>query len=463
MAGRDQQVPESDDELVSGPERDGIRLPPWVWRALGTVVVVAAVALAGPGLLSNPSHGPHPTATPTPDVVPPLPPKPVAPLRWAPRGDLLGTDFAAAALARFRRNRPDVDRLLWAGSLGPGGTGQSTSADKVAVVAYRPAPDTYASDGVEIAALRVAGGSDTTGAIVTDIGTVRGPGGAVGFAWRGSDRHTRLLVLARPAALAVQVSPVIDYHRDGSISRGWQEVRSADGAAVADLGSKVDPVMVVRPVTAVSGVSPFLVDVHGLSTRSPRDIQIAGSRADFYVGPDPDQLVDGVAQAVRSMFDLHDADSKVIWDGHIATGRDAHLGPATSGRGALVLVRRHDGATFQVFVFVDHTGVLRSYSANPVSWADGDRLPYAFSTFDDGAPMYLLNPLGPGSITVVPSVGPPKTVPLDGNGVGVLVSDANKGPVYRGPRVVVHDPAGRVVLRSTLVDVSTVDAFGLYL
>lgn len=448
------------DELASEGEPDGRSVPPWVWRVVAMAVVVALAGLARPSLLSSSSGRAPADPTPRPTAsaaVPPLPVPVAEPLRWAPRGDLVGSSFAAAALARFRQEAPDVDRLLWAGSLGQG--------DRVAVVAYKPGPaGTAVALGAEqVAALRVDAGDDATGADVTSIGEIRRPRDVLGVAWRGRDQHARLLLLGEPSSIAVQVSPFVDYRRDGTISRRWRDVLSSDGVAVVDLGLRVDPSIVVRPVTASSGVKPMLVEVQGTHVRSALDIEIPGSRDPFYVGPDPERLTEGVASALRPLFDLHDAEAKVLWDGSLSAGRATELGAVTSGRGALVWVRRQDGPVFQVFVFVDHTGALYTASANPVSWDAGRRLPYVYSTFNDEAPLYLVNPSGAGSVTVLPDVGSPKEVASDGNGVGVLLPDAGGGPTYAGARVVVHDGTGRTVLRSRLVDPGAVDGYGLYL
>lgn len=455
MSASDPGVRGGADELASGGEPGGRHVPPWVWRVAGLVALGVAVALAGPGLLSgqNGGRGRVPSPTPTANaVVPPVLAAPVPRLGWAPRGSLMGSDFAAAAAGRFRQDRTDVDRLLWAGSL--------DTKDRVAVVAYLPSPDTY-SDGIEVAALRVGPDDDPARAAVVGFGAVHGPDGAVGIAWRGSDSRARLLVIGAPATLDLQVSPVVDYHRDGSISRRWRHVRARDGVVVVDLGPRVDPAIVVRPTDASSDARPFVVDVPGPTTTA-EDIEIPGSHDDRYAGPPADRLVDGVALALRPLFDLHDVAARVIWDGQIASGRGSRL-PALSGRGALVWVRRHDGPVFQVFVYVNGAGALQSYAANPVPWAVGDRLPYTFSTFEDSAPLYVLNPSGPGSVTVTPALGKARQVGLDGNGVGTLMPDANTGATYAGARVVVHDRTGRPVLTSRLVDPGTVDAFGLYL
>ena len=263
--------------------------------------------------------------------------------------------------------------------------------------------------------------------------------------------------------MEVQVSPVIDYNASGTISRRWRAAVLHNGVVVTDLGRRADPQIVVRPKDRGSSTSPALVLVQGRpKPPGARDVTVAGVASPAYAGPDASTLVASLAKAVGMLFDLRDADSTVLWSGQLPGGRRDSGEPAT-GRAALVLVRRHDGAVFQAFVYSDPAGSFVSYTANAVRWSVAKLLPYAFSTYGPGAPLLLVNPSGPGSATLTPASGPVRHVLLDDNGVATLAVNSQVGPTFSGAGVVVRDPSGRTVLRSTMVDPGTVDAFGSYL
>lgn len=455
MSGQDPRAPGTVDELAAGRERAAGSLSPWFWRIAALLVMGVVAVVVGPDLLSSPS--PRDDAlppSPTAQVVVTPPPPAVLPLSWALRGPAATSVFAERALARLRADRPDVDRLLWAGSL--------DGRDQVALVAYRPTAGGYAGGGVEVGALRLATGDDFSAAEIESIGNVRDSSGMVGLAWQGTDRRVRLLVLARPGPMQVQVSSSVDYAASGRISRQWRDESDAEGAAVIDLGRRVDPLIVVRPKDRNSATSAFLVDVRGRPAPDLRDVHVDGLSAESYAGPPADVLVKGLATAVSQLFDLRDAQARVLWSGALPGGR-SDTGEQVSGRAALVLVHRRDGPVFQSFVFSDPSGNEVSYSAYAVPWSVADRLPYVFSTYTQDAPLMLINPRGVGSVTLSPIVGEPRTYDIGHSGVAVVASSGVVGPAFSGGLVVVRDRAGRTVLRSHLVDPGTVDPFGLYL
>lgn len=446
------------DELTSGPALIRGRSSPWAWRVAGLLAVALVAVVVRPHLFSSPDSRQPPTPAPSGRATAQQTTAPVVdPLRWPPRGPGIGSDFAAVALARMREERPDVDRLLWVGSL--------DGSDQVAVAAYRPEPDRSPGDGVQVAALRVTRAADVARAGSEQMGTVREADGMVGLAWRGDDRHTRMLVLASPGPMPVQVSSVIEYHEDGRIGRQWHDAELDNGTMVTDLGVRADPVIVVRPTDLGSPTRPALVQVHGLPEPPGADeVTVAGTSSPSYDGPNVTLLVESLAKAVSMLFDLRDSDSRVVWSGELAGGF-SETGEKITGHGALVRVQRRDGPVFQAFVFSDPTGAFASSTADPVPWSVADRLPYAFTTYQDAAPLLLINPTGAGTATLSPKVGSPQRVPLDGNGVGTVAAIATIAPTfaYSGARAVVRDPSGRVVVRATMVDPGTVDAFGAYL
>jgi hypothetical protein len=450
------------DLLAAGQDDRGKNrvVPPWVWRIAGLLVVGVVAAVAGPDLLSSLSPKQPPAAASAGRRAPstaPVDPNGtfVEAPRWSPRGPEVGSEIEAAELARIRVERPGVDGLLWAGSL--------DGHDHAVLVSYPRQPTQSGTDAIQVVALHVRRAGDVATARSETVGYLSEAGGVVGIAWQGDDLHTRLLLLGRPGHLQVQVSPVVDYHPSGRISRRWQDTGLNDGVAVTDLGRRVDPFLLVRPKIAGLASSGLLVPVEG-RRELPRagGVTVAGASSESYAGPDARVLVHSMSQALGMLLDLGDADSTVLWSGRIASGRTEE-GKRVTGRGALVLVRRHDGPMFQAFVYADKTGGSARCTANTVRWSVADRSPFAFSTNEPGAPQVLVNPGGRGSATLTSAAGARLHVRLDGNGVGTLAVNAAAGPRIGGAEVVVRDRSGRITLRSTMPDTGTADAFGRYL
>ena len=460
-AGPSPRGPATPDLIASALEDEPDRpaVPPWVWRVAGLLALAVVAALAGPDLLSSLSPRQPRSAASARHQAPGSPPnRPGTFLeqpRWVPRGPEVGSEIVAAELARIRVERPGVEGLLWAGSL--------DGHDHAILVAYPRQPTQSGTEAVQVVALHVRGARDVATARSESIGYLSESGGVVGVAWQGPDRHARLLLLGRPGRLRVQVSSVVDYRPSGGISRRWRDTLLTDGTAVVDLGRRTDPFLVVRPKIPGRTSSAVLVPVEGRG-ESPGDdrVTVAGVSTDSYAGPAARLLVHSLSQALGMLFDLGDADSTVLWSGRIAGGR-TRAGEQVTGRGALVLVRRHDGPMFQAFVYADRRGGSVSYSANTVRWSVAHRLPFAFSTNEAGAPEVIVNPAGPGTATLTIATGERVRVRLDGNGVGILAADSAAGPMIGGAAVVVRDPSGHITVRSTMTDTDTADAFGRYL
>lgn len=443
------------DLLASGAERkdhdERGGLPRWVWRVAGLLVLGLVAVVAGPQLLSSRVAGQQQQASPPRSPAPaaplvrPISPRMVPPLRWAPRGPEVGSDFVVAALARLREERHGVDRLLWAGSL--------DGHDHVVVFTYRRQPNLFYTDSIEVAALGVRHIRDLPTAHSETIGYVRSADALVGLAWQGDDQHTRLLVLARPRPMDVQVSSVVDYDVIGRVSRRWRDATLDDGVLVTDLGRHADPVVLVRPNNLSSSTKitgPILVEVQGRPSRpGVEDVTVAGVSSPSYAGPDASQLVAALGRSMEMKFDLRDADSTVVWSGKLAAGYRHNSGARVTERGALVRIRRHDGATFQAFIYSGRSGSLQSAAANPVRRKLADRFPYAFSTHEAGAPLLLVNPSGPGSATIIPGVGPTMDVRFDATGVATIAANADAPRLDRA-RVIIRDPSGRLVVNVLL-------------
>ena len=451
------------DLLASGQDDRGknrvVRVvPPWVWRIAGLLAVGVVAAVAGPDLLSSLSpRQPHAAASAgrrAPSMAPVDPNgRFVEAPRWSPRGPEVGSEIEAAELARIRVERPGVEGLLWAGSL--------DGHDHAVLVSYPRQPTQSGTDAIQVVALHVRRAREVATARSETIGYLSEAGGVVGLAWQGDDLHTRLLLLGRPGHLQVQVSPVVDYHPSGRISRRWQDTVLNDGVAVTDLGRRVDPFLLVRPKIAGLASSGLLVPVEGPPRVAPSRWGHGGRRLVGVLRRSRRPRARPLAvPGVGMLLDLGDADCTVLWSGRICARTGGKADHRTRGARPGSAPRRADVPGVRL---ADKTGGSASYAANTVRWSVANRLPFAFSTNEAGAPQVLVNPGGRGSATLTSAAGARLHVRLDGNGVGTLAVDAAVGPRIGGAEVVVRDRSGRITLRSTMTDTGTAEAFGRYL
>lgn len=257
-------APEAEaDELASGGDGGAGRRtgPSWLWRGgAGTALVVAA-ALFGPGLLASsddpvPSPNRAPSLPPLrPETIEPPTPRPAAPLDWSVRGDLAeDTPFLAAALARVKQQEVAAAKVLYAATLPDGG--------RLALVALaRSDPVSDLGRGVHMRALHVPPGRQIADAAPAAMGRLLEDNDLTGWAGRGSTGRVYLAVLARPAPLSVEASPLIHYYRTGGATRRWMPVSARDGAAVVDLGARSDQIVAVRAASAETRTYPLVLDV----------------------------------------------------------------------------------------------------------------------------------------------------------------------------------------------------------
>jgi hypothetical protein len=261
-----------------------------------------------------------------------------------------------------------------------------------------------------------------------------------------------LLVLSYPEPRHVQVSAAVVYHPSGDLGRRWRDHLLTNGVAVTDLGQTVDPEVVVRPADLSSPTDPAIVAVHGLpAPPSATEVTVAGTKLPSYAGPAAGVLVGSLAQAMRTFCDLRDANSRVLWSGRPTVGR-TESGKPVRVLAALVVVRRHDGATFQAFVYAHRGDFSGIGEAGPVRWSVADRLPYAFNVQRH---VVLISPGGPGTATVTLMSGARIHVRFDGQGLASVTSQD-----IDGAGVVLRSLSGRVALRATLVSSITADIFG---
>jgi hypothetical protein len=168
-------------------------------------------------------------------------------------------------------------------------------------------------------------------------------------------------------------------------------------------------------------------------------VLVNGVSADGYRGPDPLAVSRALRAGVGSLVDLGGAELRVLWSGV----------PWKQRRLALVLVTRADGQRFQALVGqqgdVDFPAGVRALPPD----AD-ERLPWLLEPFSPSDPTLLLCPTGPGSLEYRRVGQPVRVLPVHEDGVAALVEPGPSPPRAGGAEVTLRDPAGRLLLRTTL-------------
>lgn len=406
------------DELSSERERDTSPQPggrsAWVRRVLEALVVVTIGALAVANLLGEgdeperPPLRPTTSRLPTSEVTPTS--QPLSALRWTVRGDLADdADFTRAVLDVARDNDPAADKVLYAATL--------PDRSRLALVAtgYEEAGGLGFS-GAGVQALHVSAGASPTVRDLMFAGEVTSPDAIVGWAGHGRDGEVYAVLLGRPAPLEAHVSSAIDYTKDGTAHRSWEPVRSRDGSAIVELGRETDPLVVARTTYAEDSY-PLLMTVDGDPTDETRDRIIAAVRIDglddSYRGPNRAAVPRAVVDGSWVVLDPRRADIRVLWSGRLE-GKQ---------RGALLLIKRPDGATFQLFVFQGEDGSVYPQGFRPVPWADAELVPWILQAGQPGMQL-LVSPSGAGTATIAPAGGEePLRLRIGRNGVADLGDD----------------------------------------
>jgi hypothetical protein len=408
------------DELTSERDRRAARVQTrslWLRRGLAGAVLLVVGAVVGPSLLSGgdeprpprpkPTTSPEPTAQPTPSE------QPFSALNWTVRGDLSGdTGFVAAALAAAQAGNPAAEKVMYAATLPDG--------SRIALVGSGDHESTgLAFRGADVQALHVPPGAEPAAGQLSFGGQISGPDALAGWAGRsGSGGAVVAVLLGRPVPLDVRLSVAIDYNPDGRVVRSWQPVAGRDGSAIVALGRKTDPVLVAR-TNVDDSVDPLLMDVDGATALSGRHrqelaakVRVAGLDSS-YRGPQGRALRLGVVDGMWELLDPQDAQVRVVWSGGL--GGDE--------RGALLLVRRADGPTFQLFLMQRGAGRVYPQGVRHVPWAHADLLPWITQTGEPGMPLLLVNPSGGGTAVLRPLGVAPRRVVIGADGLANLGDD----------------------------------------
>lgn len=445
------------DELTSERDRPAAgrtTRSAWVRRGLAAAALVAAAAVLGPSLLSGGDEPDpprrEPTASPGPTSAPPPTEPPLSALRWTLRGDLAGdAAFTAAALAVVQAVDPTVERVLYAGTL-------PDHSRIVLVGAGDQDSSGLAFRGAGMQALHVPAGAAPSAGRISFAGHVASPDDIAGWAGRARNGEVVAVLLGRPVPLDAQVSTTIDYSDDGRVGRSWQPARGRDGSAIVELGHDTDPLVVAR-TTSDEPTEPLLMAVDGDLTPKTRSAVAAkvriGGLDSSYRGPARRDLPFAVVDGAWTLLDPRRADIRVAWSGRIR-GRQ---------RGALLVLRRPDGPTFQLFVLDGDDGYAYPQGVRHVPWGEADQVPWILQTGQPGTPLTLVNPSGAGTVVIEPPGGQePRRVRIGANGLANLGGDqAVDAHELSGAQITVLSPKGREVATTEWSESDNFDPFAL--
>ena len=431
------------DELSSARERDASAQPAgrsaWVRRVLAALVVVALGALTVANLLGDgdeperPPMRPTPSQQPSREIAPTS--QPLSALRWTVRGDLADdTEFTGVVLDVARSRDPAAEKVLYAATL------PDRSRFALVATGYDDAGGSFRSAGVT--ALHVPAGSAPAAGQLSFAGEVTNPDALVGWAGRSRSGEVYAVLLGRPVPLEARLSSAIDYSSDGTAHRGWVPVRSNDGSAIVELGTETDPLLVAW-MRYGEEASPLLMSVGGDITPRARHVVAASLRIhgldSSYRGPNRTELRSAVVDGSWALLDPRRTDIRVLWSG-VVTG---------ASRGALLLLRRPDGPTFQLFVQGDG-GAVSAQGIRHLPWADADVTPWIIGTGQPGEPLLVVNPTGAGTATIDPAGGEnPWRLRIGRSGIADLGTDpALVSQLLPGTHITVVSPSGRRVVET---------------
>lgn len=425
------------DELVAGaPDgQPGRRRLGW---AAGLVASGVLLAVVRPDLSLHGERRADPQPSPAPTETVSFAP-PLDGIRWPPRGDLVDDEnFVRAAMSRVRGERADATRLFFAGWL-PDGSRLALAGTDVnrGVVAS------------SVHALLVPPGVPVAAADVEEAPALTDPRQVLAWAVKARAGDVSLVVLSRPLPVRFEVSGRVTFRPDGSPEREWTAVRPETGAAVVDLGRRLDPVVAVRARGRGVFPLPVLVPVVPRVPRT-RFLAVSGAAEEGYRGPDARTLSRGLRGQAGALLDLDASRREVIWSGS----------PWKQRRLALVLVTRADGRRFQALVGEQgDRGFPAGVRALPRRASD--RLPWLLEPFSAEEPTLLLCPTGTGSLVYARAGRAPRVLPVDDRGVAALVPPGPSPPSASGAEVVLLDPQGAEILTTTLPRPGFDDPFAL--
>jgi hypothetical protein len=142
----------------------------------------------------------------------------------------------------------------------------------------------------------------------------------------------------------------------------------------------------------------------------------------------------------------------VVWSG----------GLGGTKRGALLVVRRADGPTFQLFLMQEGADRVYPQGVRHVPWAHADVLPWITQTGEPGTPLLLVNPSGGGSVALLPLGAAARRVVIGADGLANLGDDqAVASRELSDSTVTVLSPSGRIVATIDWPNEGDFDPFAL--
>lgn len=446
------------DELTSERDQTAPRVPTratWVRRGLAGAVLVAVGAVVGPNLLSGGDQPrpprPEPTASQLPTSRPTPSEQPLSALNWTVRGDLAGdAGFTTAALAVAQARDSTMEKVMYAATLPDG--------SRIALVGAGDHEATgLAFRGANVQALHVPAGAAPSAGRLSYAGQISVPDALAGWAGRSRSGEIVAVLLARPVPLDARLSVAIDYSADGRADRSWQPVHGREGYAIVTLGRTTDPVVVAR-TNADKDVDPLLMDVDGGLSLAGRARQTVAAKVRVagldgsYRGPAGRALRLGVVDGIWALLDPRHAQIRVVWSGRLGGNK----------RGVLLVVRRADGPTFQLFLLEQGAGRVYPQGVRHVPWAHADLLPWITQTGEPSTPLLLVNPSGEGTAVLQPAGRAQRRVPIGADGLANLGDDqAVASTQLSGSTITVRSPSGRTVARIDWPNAGDFDPFAL--
>jgi hypothetical protein len=128
----------------------------------------------------------------------------------------------------------------------------------------------------------------------------------------------------------------------------------------------------------------------------------------------------------------------------------------------LLVVRRADGPTFQLFVMQFGAGRVYPQGVRHVPWAHADQLPWITQTGELGTPLFLVNPSGRGTVVLQPAGAAQRRVVIGADGLANLGDDqAVASTELSGSTVRVLSTSGRTVASIDWPNEGDFDPFAL--
>jgi hypothetical protein len=344
------------------------------------------------------------------------------------RGDLATNDvFVTTAMRRLTRVRPGLTRPLFAGRLPDG--------SRLLLAGGGPRP---AAGATSVSALYIGAGQSIRAGTVSQAAVLDSAAQTLGWAGVGIAGDVFSIAIGAPRPLRVQVSPRVDFDRQGWPSRLWQTAASDDGAAIADLGPHADPWVAVRSLANATFMTPVLIPVTGRPGTRAEAVRVDGLASAGYHGPRPASVRQALSAVTETLLDLGTTTQRVVWSGV----------PWAQRPFALVLITRPDGVRIEALIGEQGAGWFPA-GIRALARDEPDGLPWVLEPFSAQDPTLLLCPTGGGHL-VYRHNGRTVRLRVRDDGVVSLVDPGPSAPSTGGARITLFGPTGERLLTTVL-------------